>query len=78
VRSEKQEIAALMVITTSTAWGNTYYFCIPHGNNDLNQKYYDDLSTWDKAITTPFAYIMSTKFEMIMAKYVELAKKLKK
>jgi hypothetical protein len=78
VRSEKQEIAALMVITKSTAWGNTYYFCIPNGSSDLNQRYYNDLSLWDKEITTPYAYVMSTKFGIIMSKYVELEKKLKK
>lgn len=78
IRTEKQEIAALMVITKSSAWGNTYYFCIPHGNNDLNQRYYNDLSLWDKAITTPYAYMMSVKFGIIMSKYVELEKKLRK
>ena len=78
VRNEKQEIAALMVITKSNSSGITYYFCIPHGNSDLNQRYYNDLSTWDKSITTPYAYMMSTKFESMMNKYVELGKKLKK
>jgi hypothetical protein len=78
IRTEKQEIAAIMVVTNSASWGNRYYFCIPIGNSTLNQKYYDDLNLWDKSITTPYAYIMSSKFGEIMTKLVELEKKLKK
>ncbi|MFT7252084.1 MAG: hypothetical protein ACI9FW_001840 [Flavobacterium sp.] len=59
-------------------WKYIYYFCIPNGNSDLNQKYYNGLDFWDKSITTPYAYTMSIKFISIMTKYVELEKKLKK
>ncbi|TRX34922.1 hypothetical protein [Flavobacterium restrictum] len=78
VRSEKQEISSIMVITTSASWGNKYYFCIPHGDKNLNQKYYNDLILWDKEITTPYAYFMSSKYGEVLSQIVELEKKLKK
>ena len=77
IRNEKFEIAGLMVVTTSSSWGNTYYFCIPIGNSELNERYFNQLNTWDKAITTPYAYMISTNFSSILAKYFELEKKLR-
>jgi hypothetical protein len=58
-------------------WKYIYYFCIPNGNSDLNQKYYNGLDFWDKSITTPYAYMMSIKFVSMMTKYVEIEKKAK-
>ena len=77
VRSGKNEIAALMVITKSTIWGNAYYFCIPHGNNSLSQKYYNDLALWDESITTAYAYLMSSKLGELSAEAYEMEKTLR-
>ena len=67
-----------MVITKSLLWGNVYYFCIPHGNMSLSQRYFNDLTLWDESITTAYAYLMSSKLEELSTEAYEMEKALKK
>ena len=78
IRVSKKEIAALLVKTKSANSGKTYYFCIPHDNPELNEKYYQDLSGWDYSITKAYSYLMSTKLSDMYALTNEMEKKLKK
>lgn len=78
VRIPKNEIAALLVITNSSNSGKTYYFCIPHDNPDLEEKYLQDLNSWDCPITKAYSYLMSTQLSNLMALYNETDKKIKR
>ena len=77
IRTAEQEVAALMVIATSPVSGKTYYLCIPHGDKELYQSYYNELASWDLGITKPYAYFMSTELSRMTAKVIELEKSLK-
>ena len=78
IRVPKKEVAALLVKTKSSNSGNTYYFCVPHDNLELNERYYQDLNGWDYEITKAYCYLMSTKLSEIVALANEIEKKLKK
>jgi hypothetical protein len=78
IRVPKKEVAALLIKTKSANSGKTYYFCIPHDNPDLNERYYQDLNGWDYGITKAYCYLMSTKLSEIIALANEMEKKLKK
>jgi hypothetical protein len=78
VRVPKNEIAALLVITNSTNSGKTYYFCIPHDNPELEEKYLQDLNSWDFLITKAYSYLMSTELSNLTALYHETGKKIKR
>jgi hypothetical protein len=78
IRVPKKEVAALLVKTKSANSGKTYYFCIPHDNLELSERYYQDLSGWDYNITKAYSYLISTKLSEIVALANEMEKKLKK
>jgi YHS domain-containing protein len=78
IRVPKKEIAALLVKTKSANSGKTYYFCIPNDNEELNERYFQDLSGWDYAITKAYCYLMTTKLSEIIAISNEMEKNLKK
>lgn len=78
IRVSKKEVAALLVKTVSANSGKIYYFCIPHGNQDLFTKYYQDLSSWDYPITKAYCYLMTVKLSEILNLANEMEKELKK
>lgn len=78
IREPKKEIAAILVKTKSSISGKVYYFCIPHGNEELNEKYYQDLTGWDYGITKAYNYVMSTKLSEFIALANEMEKRIKK
>jgi len=78
IRTVQKEVAAIMVKTTSSVSGRTYYFCIPHGNPGLSSRYQSAMAEWDSSITKAYAYLMSSKFGEILPVALELEKKLKK
>lgn len=78
IRTSSNEVAALLIKTKSENSGKTYYFCIPHDNSDLSERYFKDLSGWDYGITKAYSYFLSTKLGDIVAVANEIEKKLKK
>jgi YHS domain-containing protein len=78
IRTDKKEIAALMIITKSKLSGKTYYFCIPHGNEELKKKYQQDLYSWDYSIMKAYTFFISTEFSEIVTIAYNLEKALKK
>lgn len=50
VETKTKKTKGVLVQAVSKLWGNKYYLCIPVGNSQLHQKYYDFLQTWDKDI----------------------------
>lgn len=71
IREETKEIAAILVIANSKAWGNnTYYFCIPRNNATLTQQYVIDLRKLDTVMLRAYAEVCS----MILPDYFAVKK----
>lgn len=51
-RSATGEVAAILIIAKSNVSGSTYYYCIPSNNNELLNKYYNEISLLDETMTT--------------------------
>ena len=66
-----------LVITKSLAWNKTYYLCIPHGNQQLVNRYWADLNAWDRPISIAYSQVMSVLFGGLMTEAYNLEKKLK-
>jgi hypothetical protein len=57
IRESTKEIAAIMVVCKSKISNKTYYLCIPFNNQQLIERYWSDISSWDKPITTAYAQV---------------------
>ena len=62
-READDELAGIMVLAYSKVWDNRYYLAIPIKNNDLYQRFEDDVERWDKKMTMAYAIAVS---EMLM------------
>ena len=55
VRTQTNEVAAVLLIATSDVSGLTYYYAIPRNNNDLLGKFYNEIGLLDESMTTALA-----------------------
>jgi hypothetical protein len=78
IRDDKKEIAAILIIAKSSLWGNTYFHCIPHGNEKLLKAYWSDLGAWDKSMLLSFAKIMTANYGALVPAANEMQKRIKK
>ena len=76
VKLDEKAVAAILVVAKSKEWNNTYYLCIPFNNQELFQKYYNEIGAWDAPISRAYAYVTSTWFAGVAA--MELNKELQK
>ncbi|WP_431213905.1 hypothetical protein ACQ86N_03160 [Puia sp. P3] len=76
IRDVSNEIAGILIITHSQIWDKTYYMCIPHGNEQLANRYLSDLNNWDKQITTAYCQLVSLGFGNALASAYEAEKKI--
>ena len=60
VRTNNNEVCAIMVSAYSKLWGNKYYYCIPLNNLDLYSLYMDNLKKWDKDILVAYSGALSS------------------
>ncbi len=60
VRDSSKEVAAILVIAHSPYSGKDYYLCIPHGNFELINKYWESLNEWDRQILLAYSQFIST------------------
>ena len=77
IRESTNEIGGILVITKSLAWNKVYYLCIPHGNQELANRYWTDLSGWDRPISIAYGQVMSILFGGVMTEAYNMEKKLK-
>lgn len=56
IRTSDNYSVGLIVKATSKVWGNTYYFGIPNGNDELLHKAFEEINKLDEAMTTAFFY----------------------
>ena len=77
IRESTNEIGGILVITKSLTWNKIYYMCIPHGNQELLNRYWADLNTWDRPISVAYGQVMSALFGGLMNATYDMEKKLK-
>jgi hypothetical protein len=78
IREAKNEIAAYLVVAHSRNTGRTNYVCIPINNNELLEKYYNDISLWDQVMLGHYSYIVSSILGSMTSSLNELEKITKK
>ncbi len=59
IREQKNEVGAILVIVSSKISQKDYYLCIPVDNIDLLQKYWADISGWEKPLLLAYTQIIS-------------------
>lgn len=77
IRDDKKEVAAILIVAKSNAWGNIYYHCIPHDNETLLKAYWSDLGAWDKPMLFAFTKVMTGFYGALIPSVVEMQKKIK-
>lgn len=77
MRDATDEVAGILVIVHSNAWNKTYYLCIPHGNDALENRCLADLNAWDKPITQAYCALISAGFGELMSEAYEMKKQIK-
>ena len=55
IRTNTQEVAAILIIAKSKVSGSTYYYAIPKNNMDLLERYYGEIGALDESMTTALA-----------------------
>ncbi|MEN9686752.1 MAG: hypothetical protein RLZZ28_2538 [Bacteroidota bacterium] len=78
IRDDKKEVAAILIVAKSNAWGNVYYHCIPHDNERLLNAYWSDLAAWDRPMLFSFAKVMTSYHGSLIPAINEMQKLLKK
>lgn len=74
IREAKNELAGILIISKSKISGNTYYVAIPLGNQDLMNRYYSVLDSWDSSILSAYSYVISAYFAAALNQAHELEK----
>lgn len=59
VELKTKKTKGVLVSATSKLWGNKYYLCIPIDNKQLEQRYYDYLTTWDRDILKTYSFALT-------------------
>jgi len=59
IREQKNEAAALLIIVNSKVSQRDYYICIPFDNAELFQRYWGDLSGWEKPLLLAYTEIVT-------------------
>ncbi len=59
VREQKTEIAAILIIINSKISQKDYYVCIPYDNPELLQRYWTELSNWEKPLLLAYTQIVT-------------------
>jgi hypothetical protein len=75
LRETTNEIAAELIIVKSLAWNKTYYICIPHGNDNLANRYASDIGSWDVPLTKAYCQILSLAWGASSANMYEYQKR---
>jgi len=77
MREATNEVAAELVIVKSLVWNKTYYICVPHGNQDLSNRYAIDTGSWDLQLTRAYMQFFSIAWGGAVANMYEYEKRLK-
>ena len=59
IREQKNEAAAILVIINSKISNKDYYVCIPYENPELLQRYWSEISNWEKPLLLSYTEIMT-------------------
>jgi hypothetical protein len=59
IREQKNEAAGILVIVNSKVSQKDYYVCIPFDNPELFQRYWGDLSGWDKTLLLAYTEVVT-------------------
>lgn len=59
IREQKNEAAAILIIVNSKVSQKDYYVCIPFDNPELFQRYWGDLSLWEKPMLLAYTEIVT-------------------
>jgi hypothetical protein len=71
VKQSTNAVSAISCVVKSSVSGNTYYLCLPLGNETLLNSYFADIAKWDSALQEGYA----AAFTMYMLTALEAAKK---
>jgi hypothetical protein len=77
IRDPKNEAAAILIIVNSKISQRDYYVCIPADNPELFQRYWADLSGWEKPMLLAYTQIVTIYFGAYAVMGRELEKKTK-
>ena len=58
-RIEENNLAGILIIANSKVSGRTYYLGMPINNQELQEKFEEDIRYWDESMTTAFAQSVS-------------------
>jgi len=62
IRDSSHQVAALLVIVHSSVSGKDYYVCLPHHNQELTNKYWAVMNTWDRPILIAYSQVIGLLF----------------
>jgi hypothetical protein len=68
IRESTNEMAGVLVIAQSLVWKKVYYLCIPHGNQDLANRYWSQLNLWDRSMSVAYDQVTSLMLGALVAK----------
>jgi hypothetical protein len=77
IRESSDQLAGVLVIAKSLTWNKTYYLCIPHDNNALVEKYWNDIGQWDREMSIMYSQVFSESFGATLAVIHEDNKKIR-
>ena len=62
IRDSSHQVAAMLIIVHSSVSGKDYYVCLPHNNQELIEKYWSFLNTWDRQILIAYSQFIGAVF----------------
>lgn len=77
LREATNEVAAQLIIVKSLQWNHTYYICVPHGNQQLENRYAGDVSNWDLPLTRAYMQLFTLGWGAAVANLYEAEKRTK-
>lgn len=69
VRLSTGDSAGIIVVATSTLWGNVYYLSIPIDNVDLLSDFNSKVDLWDEPMTTAYSVASTYMFSNLFKFY---------
>jgi len=76
-RESTDEVAGILVIAKSFVSNRTYYLCIPHDNQILIERYWNDIGQWDREMSIMYSQVFTLGYGEVVAAIHEDKKLLK-
>ena len=69
IRTEKKELAGILIIANSQVSGRNYYLGMPVNNSQLQLDFENDIRNWDESMTTAYAQSLSELYSKTAMNY---------